>query len=396
LRGGKLETLAVLLGEANVDVNGITRRGSSLLHEAAESGDEGKVNFLIEHGAHVDVLNPNAETPLHWACSLGHVNVVRCLTQHGADALLHERVQGLTPLHAACGPRGQTAVMALLIQRCELMRWNGSAARCNVLDYARNTPLHTCIRQAPHVAKGMPLLLEHGADPAARNDAGQTALHLLAERAVYSRQEAAGVGALGAAEDGGAESPPPFPTARLLEMLGEAGVPLPLDAQEAESGNTAMHTAAFGGCVEMAISLVGLGASVGLPNRDGFTPLDSMQPSGVEGKSLAVLLLSHIASPPPWVPDRLVAACQLCKLPFMLAQPQTGGGSLSQQLMARTNYASTNNLRKHHCRHCGRVICASCSPRRCVIAKFGSSAEERVCLQCEKLLLGSDSARPSS
>jgi len=38
--------------------------------------------------------------------------------------------------------------MALLIQRCELMRWNGSAARCNVLDYARNTPLHTCIRQA--------------------------------------------------------------------------------------------------------------------------------------------------------------------------------------------------------------------------------------------------------
>ncbi|EOD13959.1 hypothetical protein EMIHUDRAFT_246553 [Emiliania huxleyi CCMP1516] len=185
------------------------------------------------------------------------------------------------------------------------------------------------------------------------------ALHLLAERAVYSRQEAAGVGALGAAEGGGAESPPPFPTARLLEMLGEAGVPLPLDAQEAESGNTAMHTAAFGGCVEMAISLVGLGASVGLPNRDGFTPLDSMQPSG---------------------------ACQLCKLPFMLAQPQTGGGSLSQQLMARTNYASTNNLRKHHCRHCGRVICASCSPRRC----------ERVCLQCEKLLLGSDSARPSS
>lgn len=86
---------------------------------------------------------------------------------------------------------------------------------------------------------------------------------------MYSRQEAAGVGALGAAEGGGAESPPPFPTARLLEMLGEAGVPLPLDAQEAESGNTAMHTAAFGGCVEMAISLVGLGASVGLPNRDG-------------------------------------------------------------------------------------------------------------------------------
>lgn len=44
--------------------------------------------------------------------------------------------------------------------------------------------------------------------------------------------------------------------------------------------------AAFGGCIELASRLVALGASVGLPNKDGFTALDSMQPSGVEGKSL--------------------------------------------------------------------------------------------------------------
>ena len=43
--------------------------------------------------AHVDVLNPNGETPLHWACSLGHVNATRCLVGHGADTMLHERVQ---------------------------------------------------------------------------------------------------------------------------------------------------------------------------------------------------------------------------------------------------------------------------------------------------------------
>ena len=63
-------------------------------------------------------------------------------------------------------------------------------------------------------------------------------------------------------------------------MLAEAaGGSLPLDAAENESGNTATHIAAFGGCIELAQQLVCLGASVGLPNRDGFTPLDSMQAS---------------------------------------------------------------------------------------------------------------------
>mmetsp|Transcript_33938 Transcript_33938/g.108220 ORF Transcript_33938/g.108220 Transcript_33938/m.108220 type:complete len:739 (+) Transcript_33938:1064-3280(+) len=405
LHNGHLDTLAVLLDQPNVDVNGITLRGSSLLHEAAESGDEDKVNFLLAHRAHVDVLNPNGETPLHWAGSLGHVNVVRCLTQHGADALLHERVQGLTPIHASCGPRGAPAALALLIQRCELMRWNGLASRCNVLDFARNTPLHTCARQTPHVVKALPLLLEHGADPAARNLDGQTVLHLLAERAVRTQQERSGIGEAAAATpaggtdgrsgDGGTRLPAEFPISRLLSMLSE--LPLALDAQETETGNTALHIAAFGGCISMAIHLVGLGAAVGIPNKDGFTPLDSMQPSGHENKSIAELLLSRLARPPAWVPDRLVAACQLCKLPFILAQPQRNMGNISQQFMARSQ---SNNVRKHHCRHCGRCVCASCSPRRAPIAKFGSAAEERVCLQCEKLLVGpvatGDGADPRS
>ena len=35
--------------QPNVDVNGLTRRGSSLLHLAAEIGDDDKVNFLLLH-----------------------------------------------------------------------------------------------------------------------------------------------------------------------------------------------------------------------------------------------------------------------------------------------------------------------------------------------------------
>ena len=68
--------LKVLLQQSVVDVNGTTRRGSSLLHLAAEIGDEGRVAFLLQMQATVDVLNANGETPLHWACSLGHLAVV--------------------------------------------------------------------------------------------------------------------------------------------------------------------------------------------------------------------------------------------------------------------------------------------------------------------------------
>ena len=82
--------------------------------------------------------------------------------------------------------------------------------------------------------------------------------------------------------------------------------------------------------------------------------------------SLQELLLSKIAKPPSWTPDRMVSSCQHCKLPFNRADPS----------MAR----------KHHCRHCGRCICSGCSPHRVPIPKFGGAQEERVCVLCERIL----------
>jgi ankyrin repeat protein len=367
LEKNHLETLGSLLHQSCVDINGITKRGSSLLHLAAELGDEERVNFLLRMHAQVDVLNPNGETPLHWACSLGHLNAVKCLVQAGASAMLHERVQGMTPLHAACGGRSQPAVLALLIQRCEFMQWNGNPQRANLLDAARNTPLHTCTKLSPQPLKNFPILLEHGANPNLQNVQGQTVLHLLAERAVRQQQLTQSTQNLPDGQQGtqqGGAPPPELPMARMLEMLTEHSK-LQLDAQEAESGNTALHIAAFGGCIEMAQQLVCLGASVGLPNKDMFTPLDSMQPTGT-GRSLQSLLLSKVAKPPCWTPDRLVSSCQQCKLPFMKNDPAM--------------------MRKHHCRHCGRCVCSLCSAKRMPIPKFGSTQDERVCLLCERVL----------
>ncbi|EMD69739.1 hypothetical protein COCSADRAFT_106643 [Bipolaris sorokiniana ND90Pr] len=48
---------------------------------------------------------------------------------------------------------------------------------------------------------------------------------------------------------------------------------------------------------------------------------------------------------PPWQPDSDVTQCPVCKRPF------------------------TFLLRRHHCRKCGRVVCATCSPHRITIPR---------------------------
>ncbi|KAJ9446367.1 Kinesin-like protein unc-104 [Diplonema papillatum] len=62
------------------------------------------------------------------------------------------------------------------------------------------------------------------------------------------------------------------------------------------------------------------------------------------------------SGPPRWVPNDSVTACSCCKRPFGLLR------------------------RKHHCRKCGEVVCASCSPKR--VALSISSTSVRVCARC--------------
>ncbi|KAM0720358.1 hypothetical protein Q7P37_004494 [Cladosporium fusiforme] len=76
--------------------------------------------------------------------------------------------------------------------------------------------------------------------------------------------------------------------------------------------------------------------------------------------------------PPPWQPDAEVTQCPVCEQEF------------------------TFLFRKHHCRKCGRVICANCSPHKITIPReyivlppghefgpeFGGAEVVRVCKPC--------------
>lgn len=61
-----------------------------------------------------------------------------------------------------------------------------------------------------------------------------------------------------------------------------------------------------------------------------------------------------------WTPDHVAAACLICVKPFSLT------------------------LRRHHCRNCGVVCCAACSPHRVVLPHVDSATLLRVCSRCYK------------
>ncbi|XP_027015959.2 pleckstrin homology domain-containing family F member 1 [Tachysurus fulvidraco] len=62
-----------------------------------------------------------------------------------------------------------------------------------------------------------------------------------------------------------------------------------------------------------------------------------------------------------WIPDAAAAVCMRCAEPFKVTQ------------------------RRHHCRHCGFVVCNSCSKSRAVL-KHISSKPVRVCSVCKASL----------
>ncbi|XP_039415821.1 lateral signaling target protein 2 homolog isoform X1 [Corvus cornix cornix] len=61
---------------------------------------------------------------------------------------------------------------------------------------------------------------------------------------------------------------------------------------------------------------------------------------------------------PEWVPDSTCCQCSACRSPFTLLR------------------------RRHHCRSCGKIFCARCSPNTAVLPHYGQTKPVRVCTHC--------------
>jgi ankyrin repeat protein len=167
IKGDEQAAHAALADDAYVNARDASNR--TPLHWAVTCGHANLVKLLLERGAHYDTSDEHG-TPLHDAARRGNYEVVQILIDKDVNVdVCSERLQQ-TPLHVAAR-HGHDRVVQLLLDR---------GAGVNYVDeWGHMTPLHQAARGGScKVAK---LLLAKGADIALRDHNNQTALHNAAE-----------------------------------------------------------------------------------------------------------------------------------------------------------------------------------------------------------------------
>ncbi|KAL8908188.1 MAG: hypothetical protein Q9171_005541 [Xanthocarpia ochracea] len=153
--------------------------------------------FALDRGSNANCGLYSPHTALHEAVFHGHIDMVKLLVARGAH-IESETRHSMTPLHRAASRGGNISLVMFLL-------WKG--ARIEARDEDRKTPLYHAVttgnldivryflengaRTSTRPRDSLPihaategeysdileLLLEHGADIAAKNDKGDTALH---------------------------------------------------------------------------------------------------------------------------------------------------------------------------------------------------------------------------
>ncbi|XP_046739305.1 rabankyrin-5 isoform X1 [Diprion similis] len=425
------ETIAQFLIRSGCDLNSPRRPGKdgggeeskdncSPLHLCCQWGLEQVVQTLVEHGANVNSRDADEKTPVHVAIQNHHAQIICLLLCHPQIDLSLRDKRGLTPFATALTVRNHKAAQVILerlptaaeqvdnkgrnflhkaIQQNDLesvlfllsiqvdvnsrvqdmtqtpplhlAAESGNemlvrslvlaGARIDDTDAHRNTALHAAARtgHAPvisallqnninfdainadgdnalhvavregHVAVVRSLLTECSLDAETINLKGRNPLHELAR---YGRDNAA----------------------TICELFLECMPKYPLNKPDLD-GNTPLLIAYMKGNGNLCRTLVKAGACMGSMNKEGITIFNYQ----VATKQLLYRLLDSLTQEAPWAEKDM---CLECGTKFGLT------------------------MRKHHCRHCGRILCSKCSGQDVPILKFGLNKPVRVCGVCFDVL----------
>jgi ankyrin repeat protein len=151
-----------------------------------------KVLRLLSVGADVNTKDSEyGYTPLHEACSMGHVQVLQALLEHGADTEATS-LSVRTPLHCACD-NGHVAVVIELLSSNDSngattsilgTRKSRGGTNIEAKNHAGNTPLHLAsVEGHLPVVKA---LLSGGANILAVNNDGRLPIHSAVNRSYRS------------------------------------------------------------------------------------------------------------------------------------------------------------------------------------------------------------------
>lgn len=165
---GQLDVANYLLNHG-ADIHETSDRLRTALHFATQTGSTGFVDLLISRGAFVDPKDNMGLTPLGISCMLGFTEVFGRLLYHGADCHVKSE-DGFTLLHLAALNDRPAIVEFLLSEGVPL-----NARTSKTGEY--QTPLMCSTAHSEASAQSMSLLLKAGADTAAIDLDGRTALH---------------------------------------------------------------------------------------------------------------------------------------------------------------------------------------------------------------------------
>uniref|UniRef100_A0A8C7I009 Ankyrin repeat and FYVE domain containing 1 n=1 Tax=Oncorhynchus kisutch TaxID=8019 RepID=A0A8C7I009_ONCKI len=388
------------------------RDGQSPLHLAGSWGLEEVVQCLLEFGANVNTQDAEGRASIHVAISSQHSVIIQLLISHPDIRLNVRDRQGMTPFACAMTHKNNKAAEAILkrepgaaeqvdnkgrnflhvavqnsdIESVLFLISVQANVNSRVQDAAKQTPLHLAV----HAASEMIVrnLLLAGAKVNELTKHRQTALHLAAQQdlaTICSVLLENGVDFTAVDENGNNGTGPRFPKSLLcfyslntclfcrgqspMHVLGQYGkenaaaifelflecMPeYPLDKVDNE-GNTVLLLAYMKGNANLCRAIVRSGARMGLNNNQGINIFNYQ----VATKQLLFRLLDMLTKEPPWCDG---SNCYECAAKFGVT------------------------TRKHHCRHCGRLLCHKCSIKEIPIIKFDLNKPVRVCDVCFDVL----------
>uniref|UniRef100_A0AAF5DA06 FYVE-type domain-containing protein n=1 Tax=Strongyloides stercoralis TaxID=6248 RepID=A0AAF5DA06_STRER len=203
-----------------------------------------------------------------------------------------------------------------------------NGAECNIVDSLGNSPLHSAVLgESDECFKK--LLSEGNTNPFIQNIFGQNCLHLMA-----------GV--------------TPKVSVLMFNILKQFTPDYPLEMIDAE-GNTVFLLSYIHGNGELCRLLTKSNVCVAITNNQGESIFNIETPT----KQLLYGLLDGLQNEPKWAEGEI---CLECKTKFTLT------------------------MRKHHCRHCGRLVCSKCSEKTMPLIKYGIQKPVRICEICHDVL----------
>ena len=295
-------SVAELLLAHGADVNASATDFGTALRVATTRGDQPLVELLLANKADLAATDTSGATPLHLAASGGNVAIATALLGHGAlvDARASgKETRGWTPLHFAVNANQKEMAAFLLKEKADPNARIDTRYGEGGLGY---TPL--LIATARVLPDIVDLLLEEGADPNLRNDTRAPILNAMNNEDPAARKRMVKSlldhGAQPDARDGAAN------TALLLaaERADEAAAALLLAAKpdlnaQNKYGLSALHLLVFASqnpdVKGLANLLLAAGEDPNLPNRDGDTPLHMAVDR--HQQELVEILLAHKADP---------------------------------------------------------------------------------------------------